>query len=235
MTNPQSCSTMYLHSKWTFVSEQTAGNHGTQSVGAIGWGWIKDKYYSFYHRPPSQAGRTAKGNIPSGGFFVSFFRIKTQPENRKVLKHMSNNFQILHATELIRENEFEEALKILVEQSYSPKTPAEISFLALAEAATKHTYKSSVDKCIHALEKWPTNVDIYLNLSTILYLAGRRDLATLKLLRGLTYHPEHKGLKKLHKRLGIRRQPALPFLSRNNSVNIIAGKIISKTGGGLAA
>lgn len=148
---------------------------------------------------------------------------------------MSNNFQILHATELIRENQFEEALKILVEQSYSPKTPAEMSFLALAEAATKHTYKSSVDKCIHALQKWPTNVDIYLNLSTILYLAGRRDLATLKLLRALNYHPHHEGLKQLHKRLGVRRQPPLSFLSRNNTVNILAGKILHKTKEELAA
>lgn len=142
---------------------------------------------------------------------------------------MSNNFQILRATELIRENQFEEALIILVKQSYSPKTPAEVSFIALAEAATKQTYRSSINKCIRALEIWPTNVDIYLNLSTILFLAGRRDLASLKLLRGLTYHPEHEGLKKLHKKLGVRRQPVLTFLSRNNSVNIIAGKIISRT------
>lgn len=142
---------------------------------------------------------------------------------------MSNNFAIQRAIELVREEEFEKALHIFDEQSYSPQTPAEITFVALAEAIVKNTYRSSVDRCVIALEQWPTNADIYLNLSTILLHSGRRDLAALKLERGLTYHPEHFGLKKLHRRIGIRRQPILPFLSRSNKVNIIAGRMTSGT------
>lgn len=141
---------------------------------------------------------------------------------------MSNNFAIQKALELVKEEAFTEALVIFDRYSHAPKTPAEITFIALAEAVVRDTYRTSVDKCVTALNAWPTNADIYLNLSTILLYAGRRDLASLKLQRALTYHPRHYGLRKLHRKIGVRRKPVIPFLSRNNSVNIIVGKTIAK-------
>lgn len=142
---------------------------------------------------------------------------------------MSNNFEIQRAIELVREEEFEKALAIFDTYAYSPKTPAEITYVALTEAVVRNTYRSSIERCVLALEEWPTNADIYLNLSKILLFAGRRDLASLKLIRSLIYHPEHYGLRLLHSRIGVRRDPLLPFLSRNNSVNKLAGKIITAT------
>ncbi len=174
---------------------------------------------------------------PVGGFFMSFSHqnLPRKPTKVERSKIMSNNFAIQRAIELVREEEYKKALYIFEEYSYSPQTPAEITFLALAESIVKNTYRSSVDRCVVALEQWPTNADIYLNLSTILLHAGRRDLAALKLERGLKYHPDHYGLKKLHRKIGVRRQPLLPFLSRNNKVNILAGKITSSARARLAA
>jgi len=139
---------------------------------------------------------------------------------------MSPSISAQRAFQLAREGCYKQAQQIFTDLKFEPENPVETSFVALTDAVTKQNYKSATEKCLKALDEWPKNPEIYYNLTQILLFAGRKDLAIIKLLKGLTLNPEHHGLRILHKRLGIRRSPVIQSLPRTNPINVIAGKIL---------
>jgi hypothetical protein len=44
-------------------------------------------------------------------------------------------------------------------------------------------------------------------------------------MRGLQLQPDHAGIRKALREMGIRQKRALPFLSRDNQLNIMLGKM----------
>ena len=139
---------------------------------------------------------------------------------------MTSSITIQRAFQLIREGCYKQAHQIFTELDFKPETPVEKSYAAIAEAVAKQNYKTAAERCLKALDESPRDPEIYYNLTQILLFAGRRDLAVLKLSKGLMINPDHQGLKVLHKRIGVRRDPLIPSLSRTNPINIIAGKVL---------
>jgi len=85
------------------------------------------------------------------------------------------------------------------------------------------------NKCIIAAESELSNPDVYLILARAAILLSRRKMALKALSQGLAIDPQHRKLQNLRKQLGIRRNPIFGFLSRNNFLNVLLGKLSYKT------
>jgi tetratricopeptide (TPR) repeat protein len=79
--------------------------------------------------------------------------------------------------------------------------------------------------CKEAIELEGYNSDLQCNLGRVLIAAGLRKEAHRAFMRGLQLQPGHKGIVEELKHMGIRRKPALPFLSRDNQLNVLLGRM----------
>lgn len=79
--------------------------------------------------------------------------------------------------------------------------------------------------CREATQKENYNTELHLNLGRALLAADRRREAHDVLCRGLNLDPDNKVIEKLMKAMGKRRRPAIPFLSRDNPLNIFLGRL----------
>ena len=82
--------------------------------------------------------------------------------------------------------------------------------------------------CIRALKLEPDNPAFYLNLGRIYRKAGKKASAIKILRRGLMSDKRNKEIHFELERLGIRRRPIIPFLSRSHPLNRFLGKITSR-------
>jgi len=84
---------------------------------------------------------------------------------------------------------------------------------------------SGLNLCRHAAANEHIDATVFQNLALaeLQFRHRKRACATLK--RGLSLDPNHRGLLKLRKSMGARRQPVLGFLDRNNPVNKWLGKV----------
>lgn len=78
--------------------------------------------------------------------------------------------------------------------------------------------------CRLAVTKEPFRPENHLNLAEVQLIVGNRRAAIRAMKEGLSLDPEHRGLLLLRRRLGIRRRPPIPFLSRSNPINVWLGK-----------
>jgi len=67
--------------------------------------------------------------------------------------------------------------------------------------------------------------EICWNLGRVLLAANRRREAHRALQWGLRMQPSHVGILKDLRRMGRRRRPPLPFLSRGHKINVWLGRI----------
>lgn len=86
-----------------------------------------------------------------------------------------------------------------------------------------------LEKCRIAAKIESDDSDILLNLAEAEFITGNR-LASLQALKNLkAINPEHLGARELRKRMGKRHKfPVIPFLSRDNALNIALGKWLYK-------
>lgn len=97
------------------------------------------------------------------------------------------------------------------------------SYLGHAIARCEGRRREGLDLCRHAVEKEPFRPENHLNLGAVLGLVGNRRAALRSLRNGLALDPDHRGLKELHRRLGVRQKPPIPFLARSNPINRFIG------------
>lgn len=99
------------------------------------------------------------------------------------------------------------------------------SFLGYGIAHTQRRHREGLDLCRHALRLSFTEPDNHLNMARLHLLLGNRKQAIRSVGEGLTLSPSHPPLLALYRDMGIRREPVLPFLSRNHFLNRILGRI----------
>ncbi len=98
------------------------------------------------------------------------------------------------------------------------------SYLGYGLAHKKGQVKRGLKLCRHAVKLEFYQPECYVNLAQTALLSKRyRHLAATAVLDGLQVDAEHPQLIELSKRLGVRRQPVLSFLSRKNILNRILG------------
>jgi Flp pilus assembly protein TadD len=99
------------------------------------------------------------------------------------------------------------------------------SYLGYAVARQQKRFKEGVRLCEHAIKLEFYHPENYLNLARTFLLAGNRRGAHKALDTGLRLDPSHLGLKALQKEMGWRRPPVLRFLSRDNPLNQLLGRL----------
>lgn len=100
-----------------------------------------------------------------------------------------------------------------------------ISFYGLCLALHRGRIKEAAEFCGLGIEKDHYNPDVYYNMARV-WLAGRsRRKAVEAIDKGLALDPRHPGLKRLMTEMGTRKAPAIPFLHRDNPLNVSLGKM----------
>ncbi len=100
-----------------------------------------------------------------------------------------------------------------------------LSHYGLCLGTTTPRKYEGVQFCREAATLETYNPDLHWNLGRALLAARRRREAHQAFKRGLSVQPDHPGILSELRRMGVRKKPPLPFLSRRNPLNVILGKI----------
>ncbi|MFZ3072656.1 MAG: hypothetical protein WA162_05385 [Thermodesulfobacteriota bacterium] len=101
-----------------------------------------------------------------------------------------------------------------------------LSYYALCIAILRGKCDEALIVLRGAVKKDRFQPDIYMNIGRVYVLKERKDFAAKAFVKGLSLDSSHAGLLKEIKKLGIRQQAIIPFLSRKNVLNKALGKII---------
>lgn len=104
-----------------------------------------------------------------------------------------------------------------------PKPVTGLSYYGLCLAKVKRSYREAIMLCEKALAERPEDVVHHLNLGETYLEAGRRRRALDTVNRAILKFPKTKALQALREKIGMRRNPVLPFLPRSNPINVILG------------
>jgi hypothetical protein len=137
---------------------------------------------------------------------------------------------------LLEENKQRDALKILGNAlTEHPFNPFLLSYNGSLEATVNRNYERGVDICKDAIEILKADVPLghevfypafYLNLGRACLAAGLKEDAMEAFMKGLSSDPEDVALLREVRRLGVRRNPAIPFLKRSNPMNRYIGMLL---------
>jgi predicted Zn-dependent protease len=103
--------------------------------------------------------------------------------------------------------------------------PYFLSYFGVALARAERKWDEAEQICISALRMKRRQPQLYLNLAEVYLKAGKREDAVDVLLEGIHYEPGDVRLNRMLGKLGIRRNPVLPFLGRTNKLNKGLGRI----------
>jgi tetratricopeptide (TPR) repeat protein len=101
------------------------------------------------------------------------------------------------------------------------------SYLGYGIARCQGKIKEGLKLCQHSIKVEFYEAENYLNLARTYMLDQDRSGAVQAIRKGLKVDPQNLELLALYRDLGIRSEPVLPFLSRQNIFNQILGRIRS--------
>ena len=120
---------------------------------------------------------------------------------------------------------FEAAIEIEKRSGGDRPQARYLSFYGLCLAIEHKQLNEGIRFCQQALRSEFFNPDLCCNLGRLLLRAGRRREAHDVLLKGYSLQPGHHGIHEELGRMGMRRRPVCGFLSRNNPVNVVLGRM----------
>ena len=138
-----------------------------------------------------------------------------------------------HAEEglrLCREGEWRKGMPVLatVIERKGPydKIPGVVySFLGYGVAKYNNKLTEGIRLCEHAVKIQFYEADNHWNLARVNVLAKHRRNAVQAINAGLKLDSDHEGLLELKHAVGLRRDPVLGFLERDNPLNVFLGRI----------
>lgn len=108
----------------------------------------------------------------------------------------------------------------------NPDSALALSFVGMLKCVVEGQANEGVDLCQKALRKDPRESLCYLNLAKAYLTRGDRYSCIRTLHRGLKIRSPHREyLLVFHKTIGVRRQPIIRFLARNNPLNNLLGRL----------
>ena len=131
------------------------------------------------------------------------------------------------ALEAMADEDYAAALACFESLPDSGKCPAVLSNYALCIAFERGDYRQSKLHCLQAIRREPKNSLHYLNYGRIQLLAGQSKPALATFRQGLRYERNEQIIAELD-RIGPRRPPLLPFLSRDNPANKFLGQLLHR-------
>jgi tetratricopeptide (TPR) repeat protein len=105
------------------------------------------------------------------------------------------------------------------------QNPYYLSFLGVSMARGERNLTEAVKLCEAAIQKKRGEIQFHLNLADVYASAGLRESALHTLDRALASLGEDKRLRSARCRVEKRRNPVLPFLTRENFLNHKLGKL----------
>ena len=109
-----------------------------------------------------------------------------------------------------------------------------LSYLGCAVARTQGQTREGLALCEQAVKVEFYQPENWANLAEVLILCGRRDEAMNAIEQGMDIDSSFGRLQALHRQLGERRRPLVPFLARSNPVNHMLGLVCSRVSQDLA-
>jgi len=132
-----------------------------------------------------------------------------------------------------------EAYQLLLQATVQyPDDPLILSYFGCLQAIVDKKYRSGVEACKRAivLLKRKETFDeellfpvFYLNLGRAYVAAKKKKDAIDSFQKGLQYDNGNNYLKQELQKLGVRKQPPVPFLDRSNPINRYIGLVLHKT------
>lgn len=146
--------------------------------------------------------------------------------------------RVKQAIELTRDGEYEEALQ-LFEQNLAAMDAGSIeqkrlaaaafSFYGLAVAKVRRQYRRGVQCCKISTKHFFLDPEHHHNMALVYLERGDRRSAVESLNAGLRLDPRNAGLNRVWNQIGRRRRAVIPFLPRNNPLNVWLGKKLRKS------
>lgn len=134
-----------------------------------------------------------------------------------------------------REGYFERGLAFLAEayrrlsKDRENKLPAiALSYYGLCLALSKGRVKEAAEYCQLAIEKEFYNGENYLNMAKVWSVGRARRKAVDAIQRGLAVDPGNRALLEFRSGFGFRKSPVIPFLHRDNALNVSLGRLRHK-------
>jgi tetratricopeptide (TPR) repeat protein len=120
---------------------------------------------------------------------------------------------------------FEAAIEIERRRSCARPQARYLSYYGLCLAVELNELHEALRYCREAATLESFNPDIRCNLGRVLLRAGRRREAHRCFMRGLRLESDHAPTLRALSIMGIRRRPILPFLARENPINVFLGRL----------
>lgn len=106
-----------------------------------------------------------------------------------------------------------------------PREPRAMSWYGVTLVLVEKNITLGVSLCEAGLRPRPDNPELLLNLARVHLALRQRERAARALTRGLAACPDHPALLAAREALGTRRPPVIPFLSRDNLLNRVLGRL----------
>jgi Flp pilus assembly protein TadD len=147
------------------------------------------------------------------------------PELRAASTHESQALFNL-AQEKMNRSRFRDAIRHLREAlAIAPDNPTYLSTYGYCLARENEAFSTAVNLCRRAVKLKPGDPDLLVNLGRVLRLSGDKNNAHLAFLEAWERKKGHVGAATELRRMGVRRPPVLPFLSRSNPINKYLGMV----------
>lgn len=142
--------------------------------------------------------------------------------------------KVEYAVRLTRDEEYEQALALF--EMYLPLLSSGVdedtrllaassSHCGLCMAMVKHKYSEGLDYCNISLRRDILNPDHHANIALLYLERDDRKNAVKHLHEGLRLQPRHRRINRILDEIGRRQSPVLPFLKRENPVNVALGRM----------
>jgi len=86
----------------------------------------------------------------------------------------------------------------------------------------------AISICRNLVNMCPYDADVCLNLARAEVFINNRKEALQAINKGLTFSAHHDGLNAFKSKLGVRGRKFVPFLSRDNLINIALGRLVRR-------
>jgi len=129
------------------------------------------------------------------------------------------------ADALIKRNRYSQASALLVEAlRISPENPRYLSFLGLC-VGMKGDLAAAEKTCRKAAALSADDPIVFVNLGRVLLEGSKRKEARKNFMLAYKLDNTNAPAALELSRMGVRRKPVLPFLDRNNMLNVYLGKL----------
>ncbi len=140
------------------------------------------------------------------------------------------NQAALKGVEACKRGQWKQGLAVLGKVAEADRQGAELhglfySYLGYGIARYERRVKEGLALCQHSIKVQFYEPENYVNLARVYLLARNRRKAVDALTRALKLNATHPGATALAREIGWRRPPVIPFLSRDNFLNRLLGKM----------